>query len=65
MLLSKEDERKARIQNAVLKVLRKEGFGEIRKEMQELSTLREESDESVRALARAIPRLTSTLQPLA
>jgi hypothetical protein len=48
-----------------LKVLRKEGFGEIRKEMQELTILRKESDESVRALAQAIPRLTSTLRPLA
>ena len=63
--LTDEEKRAKKINKAVLHVLRKQGFGTVRKDLQELARLREEQDKSIDQLQKAIPRLSTTLRRLA
>ena len=63
--LTNEEKRAKKINKAVLHVLRKEGFGNVRKELKELKRLREEQDRSIAKLEASIPRLSNTLRRLA
>jgi hypothetical protein len=63
--LTKEEKRKEKIKKSVLRVLRKEGFGDVRKDLKVLATLRKEQEESLDQLQKSIPGLSSTLRRLA
>jgi|TARA_B100000780_G_C20982415_1_gene392632 hypothetical protein len=63
--LTKEEARTAKIKKAVLHVLRKEGFGGVRKDLRTLKKLRKEQEESLELLQKSIPRLSNTLRRLA
>ena len=63
--LTDEERRAKKISKAVLQVLRKEGFGNVRKDLKELQRLRKEQDNSIELLQKSIPKLKSTLRRLA
>jgi len=63
--LTTEEKRAKKINKAVMHVLQKEGFGNVRKDLAELQKLREEQDESIKKLESAIPRLSTKLRRLA
>jgi hypothetical protein len=63
--LTDEEKRAKKINKAVLHVLRKQGFGSVRKDLQELQRLRKEQDNSIDQVQKAIPRLSTSLRRLA